>query len=410
MRSQLFKFLTAFTLFLLPNVNFGQTAPTLGATSHFAIFTAGGALTNDGATVITGDIASYTNIPTGFTGPGTVYGTIYDTGSASDPAYTDVFALYSELDNLTPDDVISTPLENNSPLGPGVHSIGSAASISGNLTFDAGGDPDAIFIIQINGALTVGPGIQIILTNSAQFCNIYWQINGELIIGTGSDMMGTFVNDAAIIFGEASSLRGRALTTAGAIELHNNNISFMPAASGTITGTATVCQGQTLVGYTVPAIANAASYIWALPAGATITAGSTTNSITVSYSAGATSGNITVTGSNSCGNGAVSPDFAVTVNPTTGATSFTAGATTVCQDDGDETYTATALNSTSIVYSVLPVAAGSINATTGVMNWDAAFIGEATVTATSTGLCGTTNATRAVTVNPMPLTSAIYHQ
>ncbi|PIQ24988.1 MAG: hypothetical protein COW63_19395, partial [Bacteroidetes bacterium CG18_big_fil_WC_8_21_14_2_50_41_14] len=86
--------------------------------------------------------------------------------------------------------------------------------------------------------------------------------------------------------------------------------------------------------------------------------------------------------------------------PSTGPTIFTAGATTLCQDSPDETYTATALNSTSITYSVLPVTAGVINPTTGVMNWDADFSGTATITATSTGLCGTTSANMVVTVNP----------
>jgi hypothetical protein len=90
----------------------------------------------------------------------------------------------------------------------------------------------------------------------------------------------------------------------------------------------------------------------------------------------------------------------ITVNPITGPTSFTAGATTVCQNAADETYTATAANSTSIVYSVLPAAAGVINASTGVMNWDTAFTGTATITATSTGLCGTTIANQTVTVTP----------
>ncbi len=80
--------------------------------------------------------------------------------------------------------------------------------------------------------------------------------------------------------------------------------------------------------------------------------------------------------------------------------SFTAGATTVCQNAVDETYTATAANSTSIAYSVSPAAAGTIDAVTGVMNWDAAFSGTATITANATGLCGTTTANRIVTVNP----------
>ncbi|MFV7236969.1 hypothetical protein, partial [Flavobacterium sp. ZB4R12] len=103
-------------------------------------------------------------------------------------------------------------------------------------------------------------------------------------------------------------------------------------------------------------------------------------------------------------------EIVVTINPSTGATSFTAGATTVCQNAADETYTATAANSTSIAYSVLPAAAGVINTTTGIMDWDAAFSGTATITATSTGLCGTTTANRAVTVTPnntITLSSAV---
>ena len=52
------------------------------------------------------------------------------------------------------------------------------------------------------------------------------------------------------------------------------------------------------------------------------------------------------------------------------------------------------------LYSVLPLTAGTINPVTGVMDWDAAFSGPAAITANSTGLCGTSNATRIVTVNP----------
>ena len=37
---------------LLPNIIFGQTQPSLGGTSNFALFTAGGAFDSDGATVI----------------------------------------------------------------------------------------------------------------------------------------------------------------------------------------------------------------------------------------------------------------------------------------------------------------------------------------------------------------------
>jgi len=94
-------------------------------------------------------------------------------------------------------------------------------------------------------------------------------------------------------------------------------------------------------------------------------------------------------------------DLALTVNPLTGPTIIIAGANTVCGNAPDETYTATALNSTSIVYSVSPPEAGIINSVTGVMNWDAAFSGTATITATSYGLCSSTNEDIEVIVRPL---------
>ena len=95
----------------------------------------------------------------------------------------------------------------------------------------------------------------------------------------------------------------------------NGNVeSNQVAPAGTITGATSVCQGQTSVAYSVPAIANATGYVWTLPSGATIASGNNTNAITVNYSTTASSGNISVYGTNGCGNSIASPDFAVTVN------------------------------------------------------------------------------------------------
>ncbi|MBI3260707.1 MAG: serine hydrolase [Ignavibacteriae bacterium] len=79
-------------------------------------------------------------------------------------------------------------------------------------------------------------------------------------------------------------------------------VDALPATAGVISGSATVCQGQNSVTYTVPVITKASSYVWTLPNGASGI--SVTNSITVNYGASAQSGAITVCGSNSYGNGA----------------------------------------------------------------------------------------------------------
>jgi len=77
-------------------------------------------------------------------------------------------------------------------------------------------------------------------------------------------------------------------------------VNEVPAQPSDITGDDLVCQGATGLNYSVTNVAGV-TYNWTLPAGWSITAGSGTNSITVT--AGST-GDITVTPSNSCGNGA----------------------------------------------------------------------------------------------------------
>ncbi len=89
----------------------------------------------------------------------------------------------------------------------------------------------------------------------------------------------------------------------------------LPDTAGTISGTASVCQGDMGVSYSVDTIVNATGYTWTVPTGATIASGANTNTITVNFSESASSGVITVLGTNSCGNGQVSPEFTVTVNP-----------------------------------------------------------------------------------------------
>ncbi|MFH1297454.1 MAG: T9SS type A sorting domain-containing protein [Bacteroidota bacterium] len=92
-------------------------------------------------------------------------------------------------------------------------------------------------------------------------------------------------------------------------------VNPLPAPAGTITGTSPVCQGATGVIYSVPTITSATGYVWTVPPGATIVGGNNTKQITVNFSLTATSGNVTVYGTNSCGNGTISPPFNVTVNP-----------------------------------------------------------------------------------------------
>lgn len=176
---------------------------------------------------------------------------------------------------------------------------GSAGTITGTAAVCGGA---------VNVAYSIAP--------VANAVNYVWTLPAGATIANGFNTNSITVNFA----GNASS---------GTITAQGNNlcgngapsppfavtVTALPAAAGTITGTAAVCQGAMGVVYSVGTIANATSYTWTVPSGATIVSGGTTNSITVDFGAGAVSGNVTVLGTNSCGSGTVSPSFAVTVNP-----------------------------------------------------------------------------------------------
>ena len=88
------------------------------------------------------------------------------------------------------------------------------------------------------------------------------------------------------------------------------NICVLPDAAGTITGTASVCNGATSVSYSVSEIPNATTYIWSY-SGSGVTINGNSNNVTLDFASDATSGILTVAGNNVCGNGTVSPDYSI---------------------------------------------------------------------------------------------------
>ena len=116
-------------LFLIPNINFGQ-APDLGAASSFAIFTAVGAFSNGGATVVTGDIGTDAGSFSGFP-PGIVIGQIHVSDLVSSQAAPAVATAYGQLAAATCGSVLGVGLGNNQVLTPNIYCIGAASTLIG---------------------------------------------------------------------------------------------------------------------------------------------------------------------------------------------------------------------------------------------------------------------------------------
>ena len=188
-------------------------------------------------------------------------------------------------------------------------------------------------------------------------------------------------------------------------------VNSMPGAAGTITGTSDVCAGATGVVYSVAPISNATAYIWTLPQGANNSSGSNSSTITVDFSSTATSGNITVTGNNICGDGTVSPPFAVTVTPLPAAAGTITGEATVCAGDTGKVYTVPPITGATGYTWTLPTGAtgvsGSNTNSVTVDFSNSAVSGNITVYGTNNCGNGTVSPNYAVTVNPLPATPVV---
>ncbi|MCX6291267.1 MAG: M12 family metallo-peptidase [Bacteroidetes bacterium] len=250
---------------------------------------------------------------------------------------------------------------------------------------------------------------------TAQLSNAAGSFSSPVNIGTlaatsGGTIAATIPGGTAVGSGYRIRVISSNPVVTGSDNGSNVSVFNTPGAAGIITGTATVCQGQTGVVYSVAAVVNATGYSWTLPAGGSITAGTNTNSITVSYSASASSGNVSVYGLNAGCNGSSSPAFAVTVNSLPLAAGSITGTASVCQNQAGVVYSVPVISGATGYNWTLPsgtsITAGTNTNSITVSFSSGAVSGNVTVAGSNT--CGSGTASNfAVSVSPAPAAAVV---
>ena len=195
----------------------GQAAVNLGAASAYAILAAT-SVTAPGPVVVNGNVGltpgtSVTGFP-----PAIVNGTIDIDDTAAAAAQASLLTAYNFIFELPPG-ATKTGNIGGSTLAPGIYTAPSTslAVSSGNLTLDAQGDTNAVWIFQIGTTLDVTPGLQVILANGAQASNIFWQVGSSATIDTTAVMQGNILALTSITVNSGGVLNGRALALNGAV-------------------------------------------------------------------------------------------------------------------------------------------------------------------------------------------------
>ena len=204
-----------------------QVAPSLGSAQQYAIL-GGSTVTNTGSTIVTGNLGvSPGTALTGFL-PGTILRGIAHLGdAAAAQAQIDTAAAYTALGKQT----CGTTYPAATDLGrmiltPGVYCFTSSAQLTGSLTLDAGGDPNAVWIFNVGSTLTTASNSTVALANSAQQARVFWAVGSSSTLGTGSTFQGTLLASASITLNTGAILNGRALAQNGAVTLDDNAASI----------------------------------------------------------------------------------------------------------------------------------------------------------------------------------------
>jgi hypothetical protein len=210
--------------------------PTVGAAVGFAVL-AHSAISSVNSSPVTGNLGvsgATTQDITGFDAlPAMQYGT-----DSSAPNSLRTILSQSEVEALV-DDIDVRDCDANYEdlvqagtgditLRPGVTCLNGSHDLrlGGRVTLDAGGDPNAFFVIRSDFTLTAQDSTKLVLANGAQACSVFWRVSQAVTIGKSVDFLGTVIAGTDITMQAGATLVGRALAQSAAVRLDGNPITI----------------------------------------------------------------------------------------------------------------------------------------------------------------------------------------
>lgn len=209
----------------------------LGTDQPFAVLGAT-AVTCVVASAVTGDLGISPNGAGSITGypvpPCTVTGTIHAADGVALTAQNDLVTAYNTLAGLPCSANLSgQDLGSVGVLTPGVYCFNTSAQLTGTLTLNAQGNPNAAFVFKIGSTLTTASASSVVVINGGSACGVSWQVGSSATLGTTTAFEGNIVALTTITANAGANITGRALARNGAVTLSGNANNACGGFAGT---------------------------------------------------------------------------------------------------------------------------------------------------------------------------------
>jgi len=143
---------------------------------------------------------------------------------ATQNALADAMTAYNNMSTQAPTGVLPKSELGGQVVTPGVYHSNPAFTLTGTLTFDAGNDPNAYFIMVTDAAMTTAGSSQVALIRGALATHIIWVLGAAATLGATSNFNGTILGNAAVTIGSGSTLCGTYVSLPAAVTMTSDDV------------------------------------------------------------------------------------------------------------------------------------------------------------------------------------------
>jgi hypothetical protein len=228
-------------VFALIPIGIAQAAPVNLATAQSFVVLSGAAATNTGPSVLNGDLGVSPGTSLSGFNEATVNGAVHPNDGVAAQAQADLTTAYNVAAGqpISPGNELTGLNLGGRTLTPGAYGFSSSAELTGQLTLDAQGNPNAQFVFVINTTLVTASASSVILTNGASPCNVYWKVGSSATFGTGTAFEGNVLALDTISMTSGVTFLGRALARNGEVTLDNDVLTAPQCSTGSTSGAGT---------------------------------------------------------------------------------------------------------------------------------------------------------------------------